>query len=248
MTLSSDFLWDSSRKNAAGSAPGSKDSDFSIFDLDECNSSAKISAVCSARTYGLEANNCGESSMAANPSAASRVFFRPSGVRKRSGSDGHFGSSRSIAIPWRTTNSSIFPGPQSAYDIATRSNRVEPSLRTQRAKIQTGMKFLFEKFATAAGVANVFTGIAAHGELQSHRAALKGGVDGADALAMGMIEAFSDTDERSQAASQAAVAVIQRTVSNVVVLGLGFAAVIAHDGGGERAIAAFESWNGAVHW
>src|SRR6266851_5759130 len=111
------------------------------------------------------------------------------------------------------------------------------SLTAQRAKIQTSVKFLFKKFATAAGVANVFAGIAAGGKLQSHRAALKRRANGVDAFTMGMVEAFGDANEGGQPASQAAIAVIQRAVGNVMALGLGFAVVVTNNGGSERAIA-----------
>jgi len=67
--------------------------------LEKCSASAKISAVCIARTYGLEKNALAVAPSAATPFATSFVFAIPSSVKYLSGSAGHFGSSRSIAIP-----------------------------------------------------------------------------------------------------------------------------------------------------
>src|SRR5260221_4829389 len=84
IALSADFRRadsrDNSRKNPPASAPGSKYSDFSIFVLECFSTSAKISAVFIARTYGLEKNTFGESARVAKPCATYRLVLSPSEV------------------------------------------------------------------------------------------------------------------------------------------------------------------------
>src|SRR5260370_2892268 len=59
--------------------------------------------------YGLVRKRAPVTPSAATPLATCLVFSTPSSVKYRSGSGGHFGSSRSMAIPCRTMYSCMFP-------------------------------------------------------------------------------------------------------------------------------------------
>ena len=62
-----------------------------------------ISAVCSARSHGLDRIASGAMSSAVIPRTAAFVRRRPLSVRNRRDSSGASGASRSIAMPWRST-------------------------------------------------------------------------------------------------------------------------------------------------
>jgi len=71
------------------------------------------------------------------------------------------------------------------------------------------VEFPFEEGGAALGVAEVFRGIAACLDVKGDSAALEGSADAEDALAMGVVEAFSDTNDGGKAARDALVAVVE---------------------------------------
>ena len=73
------------------------------------------------------------------------------------------------------------------------------------AKEQTHVKFFFEEIGAAVGVAQIFRSVAAGFYLQAHGAALEGGLNIGDTLAMRVIEALGDAQNRGQAAGHAFV-------------------------------------------
>ena len=113
-------------------------------------------------------------------------------------------------------------------------------------EVEVGVEFALEEGGTAFGVADVFGGVAADAELNGHGAALKGGAEVLNALAVGVIEAFGDAEDSGQAADDALVAVIERGIGGMIGVGRGFAIVIANDGGDDVAVAAFEARDVAV--
>jgi len=108
------------------------------------------------------------------------------------------------------------------------------------------VKFVFEEVRAAFGVADVFPGVAAGAELDGDSATLERGPEVLDTLAMGVIKAFGDAENCSEAAGDALVAVVESGVGGVIGVGGGFAIVIAHDGGDDVAVAAFEPGDVAV--
>ena len=114
------------------------------------------------------------------------------------------------------------------------------------AEVEVGVEFAFEEGGAAFGVADVFGGVSAGAELDGDGAALEGGAEILDALAVGMIEAFGDAQDGSEAANHSLVAVVEHGVGGVVGVGRGLAIVIADDGGDDVAVAAFEAGDVAV--
>jgi len=114
------------------------------------------------------------------------------------------------------------------------------------AEIEVGVEFALEEGGAALGVADVFGGIAADAELDGDGAALEGGAEILDALAVRVVEAFGDAEDGGEAAGDALVAVVERGVGGVVGVGSGLAIVIADDGGDDVAVAAFEAGDVAV--
>lgn len=70
------------------------------------------------------------------------------------------------------------------------------------------VKFFFEKLGAAVGVAQIFGGVTAGADLHADGAALKGGVEISDPLAVGMVEAFGDANNGGEAAGHALVIVV----------------------------------------
>jgi len=62
-----------------------------------------------------------------------------------------------------------------------------------------------------------------------------------------MIQAFRDSNQRSQPAREPAIAIVERSVRDVVILRLGFAVVIPDNSSGERSVAPFKTRNVAIH-
>ena len=114
------------------------------------------------------------------------------------------------------------------------------------AEIEVGVEFAFEEGGAAFGVADVFGGVAAGAELDGYGAALEGGAEILDSLAMGVIEAFGDTEYGGEAACDALVAVVEGGIGGGVGVGGGLAIVIADNGGDDVAVAAFEARDVAV--
>lgn len=114
------------------------------------------------------------------------------------------------------------------------------------AEVEVGVEFAFEEGGAAFGVANVFGGVAADAELDGYGAALEGGAKILDALAVGVVEAFSDAEDGAEAAGDALVAIVEGGIGGVIGIGSGFAIVIADDGGDDVAVAAFEAGDVAV--
>ncbi len=73
------------------------------------------------------------------------------------------------------------------------------------AEIEADVEFFFEEVGAAGGVAEVFGGVTAGFDLEADCAALEGGVDVGDALAMGVVESFGDAEDGGQAAGHALV-------------------------------------------
>jgi hypothetical protein len=114
------------------------------------------------------------------------------------------------------------------------------------AEVEVGVEFAFEEGGAAFGVADVFGGVTADAELDGDGAALEGSAEILNALAVGVIEAFGDTEDGGETAGDALVAVIEGGVGRVVGVGRGLAIVITNDGGDDVAVAAFEAWDVAV--
>ncbi len=108
------------------------------------------------------------------------------------------------------------------------------------------MKFFLKKFGAAICIAQVFRGVAARVDLHADGSALKGGIHIGDTLAMRMIEGFGDAKNGSQAASHALIGVIQRRIRDVMAGRIGFAIVVAHQGGNDSAVAPRETRNVAI--
>ena len=108
------------------------------------------------------------------------------------------------------------------------------------------VEFAFEEGGTAFGVADVLGGVATDAELDGDGAALEGGAEILDALAVRVIEALGDAEDGGEAACDALVAVVESGVGGVIGVGRGFAIVIADDGGDDIAVAAFEAGDVAV--
>ena len=86
------------------------------------------------------------------------------------------------------------------------SREREPvGLGVELAEDQPYMEFFFKQFRAAAGIAQVFGGIAAGVDLDGGGAALESGVNIGHALAVRVIEALRDTQDGRQAASDALV-------------------------------------------
>jgi len=108
------------------------------------------------------------------------------------------------------------------------------------------VEFALEEIGATLGVADVFRGVAAGADLQCYRAALKGGVEILDALAMGVVEAFGDAEDGCQAAGDALVVVVEGGVGGVVSVRRGFTIVIANDGGDDVAVASIQPRDVAI--
>src|SRR5437588_1851309 len=148
-------------------------------------------------------NNPGSMPRAAMPFATPLVFSTPSSVKYLSGSGGHFGSSRSIAMPCRTTWSSIFfsytfstlPGDRLPVSRGRRRAEKPPDSihdARSRARINLNVALFLKPLRAAARVAEVFAGIAAGLHFQSDGAALKRGVNFHDTLPVRVIETLGD--------------------------------------------------------
>lgn len=109
-----------------------------------------------------------------------------------------------------------------------------------------GVEFAFKEGGAAFGVADIFSGVAAGADLDGDGAALEGGAEILNALAVGVIETFSDAEDGGEAAGDALVVVVERGVSGVVSVGSGLAIVIANDGGDDVAVAGFKAGDVAI--
>jgi len=105
------------------------------------------------------------------------------------------------------------------------------------------VEFFFEEVGTAFGIAEILGDITAGFDLEGDGAALESGMEAEDALAVGVVEAFGDANEGSQAAGDALIVVIEDRIGGMVAVGLGLAVVIADDGGNDVAVAAFQTGN-----
>ena len=109
-----------------------------------------------------------------------------------------------------------------------------------------GVEFAFEEGGAAFGVTDVFGGVAADAELDGYGAALEGGAEILDALAVGVIETFGDAKDGGESADDALVIVVEGGIGGVIGVGRGLAIVIANDGGDDVAVAAFEARDVAI--
>ena len=119
-------------------------------------------------------------------------------------------------------------------------------LRPNGSEIQAHVKFLFKQFGAAICVANIFGGVAARPEMEADGAALEFGANLRDALAVGMVEALSDTENRSEAASKAFVGIIQRAVRRMITRRFCLSIMVTNGGGDKISVAAIEPGNVAV--
>src|SRR5208337_129718 len=113
-------------------------------------------------------------------------------------------------------------------------------------EIDLDVEFLFKEVGAALGIAQVFGGVAAGVDLQCDAAALERRANLIHALAMRVVEAFGDTQNRGQAARGALVVVVERGVSGMVAGRLRLAVVIAHDRANHAAVAALQAGNVAI--
>ena len=114
------------------------------------------------------------------------------------------------------------------------------------AEVEMGVEFAFEEGGAALGVADILGGVATGAELDGDGAALEGGAEILNALAVGVIETFGDAEDGGEAAGDALVVVVEGGVGGVVGVGSGLAIVIANDGGDDVAVAGFEAGDVAV--
>jgi hypothetical protein len=108
------------------------------------------------------------------------------------------------------------------------------------------MKFLFEKLSATIGVTEILSRIPACPDLNTHRAALKRGVQVCHPLPMGMIEPFSDPKNSSQTPDHTLVVVTQRSVRDVMPRRLRLSVVIANYCGHNGSIPALQARNVAI--
>jgi len=108
------------------------------------------------------------------------------------------------------------------------------------------VKFLFEELGAAVRVEQIFCSISPRSDLQAYGSVLKRAANLHDALAMGMIQRFGNSQDRGETPRNSLVAVIERGIGEVVPRGLRFSIVVAHQRGDDRAIAAFQAGNIAV--
>jgi hypothetical protein len=114
------------------------------------------------------------------------------------------------------------------------------------AEVEFDVEFFFKEVGAAFGIAKIFGDIAASVDFERDSATLEGSAHGLDALAMGMVEALGDADQRGEAACDALVVIVENRIGRMVSVGGGLAIVIAHDCADEVAIAALESRDIAV--
>src|SRR3981189_3938573 len=100
------------------------------------------------------------------------------------------------------------------------------------------MEFALEEIRAAFGVTDVFGGVGAGAELDGYGAALEGGAEILDSLAMGVVESLGNAEDGGEAADDALFAVVERGIGGVIVVGSGLAIVIANDSGADVAAGA----------
>jgi len=108
------------------------------------------------------------------------------------------------------------------------------------------VEFALEEIRAAFGVADVFGGVAAGAELDGYGAALEGGAEILDSLAMGVVESLGNAEDGGEAADDALFAVVECGIGGVIVVGSGLAIVIANDSGDDVTVAAVEAGDVAV--
>jgi hypothetical protein len=114
------------------------------------------------------------------------------------------------------------------------------------AEVEFDVKLSLKEVGAAFGIAKIFGDIAASVDFEGDRTALEGSAHGLDALAMRVVEALGNANERGKTACDALVVIVEDGVGGMVSIGSGFAVVIAHDGADEVAISALESRDIAV--
>jgi len=114
------------------------------------------------------------------------------------------------------------------------------------AEVEVGVEFAFEEGGAALGVADVFGDVAADTELDGYGAALEGGAEVLNALAVGVIEAFGDAEDSGEATHDAFVVVVEGGIGGVIGVGGGLAIVIANDSGDDVAVAALKGRDVAI--
>jgi len=116
----------------------------------------------------------------------------------------------------------------------------------EMAEVEFDVKLSLKEVGAAFGIAKIFGDIAASVDFEGDGTALEGSAHGLDALAMRVVEALGNANERGKTACDALVAIVEDGVGGMVSIGSGFAVVIAHDGADEVAISALESRDIAV--
>ena len=113
-------------------------------------------------------------------------------------------------------------------------------------EIQAYVKFLFKQFGAAIRVANIFCGVSTRPQLKPDGAALKFCANLRNALAVGMIEAFGDTENRSKAAGEAFVGIVQHAIRRMITRRFCLSIVVTNGGGDQIAVTSGESGNVAI--
>jgi hypothetical protein len=145
-----------------------------------------------------------------------------------------------------TTEDTEVPQSSQRRGAPTESGPMLVAREVGGAEVEVSVEFALEEGGAALGVADVFGGVATDAELDGYGAALKGGAEILDALAVGVIEAFGDAEDGGEATRDALVIVVEGGVAGMIGVGRGFAVVIANDGGDDVAVTAFEAGDVAV--
>ena len=77
------------------------------------------------------------------------------------------------------------------------------------AEVEFYVQLLFEEVGTAFGIAKIFGDVAASVDFEGDRTALEGSAHGLDALAMRVVEALGNANERGKTACDALVVIVE---------------------------------------
>src|SRR5260370_1523407 len=182
--------------------------------------------------YGLVRKRAPVTPSAATPLATCLVFSTPSSVKYRSGSGGHFGSSRSMAIPCRTMYSCMFPSQlgvgispaqnherspwPALYDFQPLTLNLILSTWWRLAEIESHMKFLFKELRAAIRISEVFRGISARVHLQANRASLERSANFYYPLPVRVVERLGNSQNRGKPPGDGFVRIFQGRVCGVM--------------------------------
>src|SRR5215469_10244028 len=103
------------------------------------------------------------------------------------------------------------------------------------------MTLFFKPFRAAAGIAQVFAGVATGVHLQADSAALKRSANLDNTLTVRVVEAFSNPQNRSEPPQGRLIRVIESGIGGVMGCGLRLAIVVAHQARDDGAFAPFQA-------